>query len=484
MSSNPTLFQQKVSPYNPFRPPASPELARLCAPTVSVDTFLRALRLCLPYVPVKTLKELQTTCAGVDAVVREYVWRRPAFHASPTADALTLFQRFLVALPGLRQATRSCIRDLQLTGMDESMYERVPKDFFTQLLRYTPALLTLNLARASFFDRSNLPKTAQSFAQLTTLDVSGVEHMSDPLLLQLALLLPQLRLVRLDNTRVNHGVGQLAYHCDHLHSLSLKKTLLTDEALVAIAKFRKIYLTELDIAFCAKVTEAGLTMLARYCTHLSWFGVANSPISLATLRRWDHRFWKYLDISHCEQLHKDIASSTMSSAADEAPSSSSPSSDASKPATKDKHDSLYDLLMNAPQLQHLSLSMPVMRYLLATSRAHQAQGTITAASGVRPSPLNRLILHDLPEHSPLTLIDDIVALFPRISYIKMVRGYYENDFMLGTYSQSTRSIDDKTRQDINDRTIKAYTPVHATRPLTLVLENQRDLVPGLGMEYW
>ncbi|ORX57524.1 hypothetical protein DM01DRAFT_1334135 [Hesseltinella vesiculosa] len=464
MTSNPTFFQQKVSPYNPFRAPASPVLSEQNQLSQHhFDQLIRAIRHVLPFLPSWSLHELQCTCSQVEPIVRDFLWRRPQFQSHPTFDSLTLLQRFLKALPSLRQVTRQTIRDLQLTHIHESLYERVPKTFFTDLIAYTPAILTINLAHASFFDFSHLPRTdiqppvPWQFSRLTSLDVSHVAHMTDPLLLQLATALPQLCLIRLDGTQVDHGVGQLAYHCDHLHSLSLKNTPLTDEALVAIAKFRKIHLTELDLAGCGKITEAGLTMLARYCSHLSWFGVASSPISLATLQRWDHRFWKYLDIAYCSQLHQDIRLSPPS------------------PTSQAKGMTLYQLIMDAPQLQHLGLSIPVLHYLLA---AFQRQ------SQPSKSRISRLILHELPEHTPLALVEDILSLFPRLSYLKLVRGYYESDFLHGTYTSSTRPIQDLARPDITDHTLQAYKPARANEPLTLLLENQRELVLGTSMQYW
>jgi hypothetical protein len=292
--------------------------------------------------------------------------------------------------------------------------------------------------------------------------------MSDPLLVQLAVSLPQLCLIRLDGTPVNHGVGQLAHHCDQLRSLSLTRaTHLTDEALVALAKFRNIHVTELDISECRKVTTVGLDVLAKYCIHLSWLGLAHTPLTLATLRRWDHRFWKYLDIASCQQLHDDLTAEPQQPQQQwNEKYQDDILATATTPLPTKASLSLYDLIIKAPKLQHLSLSMPVIQHLLSALPA------LIDVDGDSPSQVDRLSIHDLPEHTPLSTLDDLRRLFPKLQHLTLVRGYYQSDYKhLSSYPDEE---DRTTATTITEESIKSYRHGLAS----LVLEQRRDLLEG------
>lgn len=434
--------------------------------------FARLFRHVLPYLNHSQLRQVQLVNRTMDTVVRRHVWRQPSFHNHPTSSPLVVFRRFLSHLPHFRPVTQQTIHTLCLCPMDESLYDRVPKDFLITLTRWIPHLRTLNLSRATFFSASSLPPAHWQWQHLTSLDVSYVEHMSDPLLVQLAVSLPQLCLIRLDGTPVNHGVGQLAHHCDQLRSLSLTRaTHLTDEALVALAKFRTIHVTELDISECRKVTSVGLDVVAKYCVHLSWLGLANTPLTLATLRQWDHRFWKYLDIASCQQLHDDLKAHPQQQQLQQ-PWNEKYQGDilatATTPPPTKASLSLYDLIIKAPKLQHLSLSMPVIHHLLSALPA------LIDVDGDSPSQVDRLSIHDLPEHTPLTTLDDLRRLFPKLQHLTLVRGYYQSDYKHLSFSPEEEEHITNTTATITEESIKSYRHGLAS----LVLEQRRDLLEG------
>jgi hypothetical protein len=242
---------------------------------------------------------------------------------------------------------------------------------------------------------------------------------------------------------------------------------LTDEALVALAKFRNIHVTELDISECRKVTTVGLDVLAKYCIHLSWLGLAHTPLTLATLRRWDHRFWKYLDIASCQQLHDDLTAQPQQPQQqwNEKYQDDILATTTTPPPTKASL-SLYDLIIKAPKLQHLSLSMPVIRHLLSALPA------LIDVDGDSPSKVDRLSIHDLPEHTPLSTLDDLRRLFPKLQHLTLVRGYYQSDYKHLSFSFDE---DDRTPvTTITEESIKSYRHGFAS----LVLEQRRDLLEG------
>ncbi|KAI8099136.1 uncharacterized protein BX664DRAFT_320488 [Halteromyces radiatus] len=482
VSVSPTQYHWQPTVSSPILPKSS-NLQQY----IILRRLIKVLPILLPYIPTRDLHQLQLVCRSIDPYIQRYVWKRPSFHNDSMHDALTLFQRFLQRLPDMRPSTRQAIRELYLTPMEESLYERVPKDFFRTLVQYTNNLSHLNMSRATFFSSASLPPNHWQWQQLTSLDLSYVEHLTDPLLVKLATSLPQLRLVRLDGTRVNHGVSQLAYHCDHLSSLSLKHTSLTDEALTGIAKFRTIHITELDISACRHLSSASLDILARYCIHLTWLGLAYTSISLETLRRLDHRYWKYLDIAHCHWLHQHMTTSSSSLASNEkeitsyrhdilAPSSSSPTS---FPSPR----SLYDLIISAPQLQHLSVSMPVVQHLLSVRHDLQQKEKLVDVNNASSSHVRYLVLHDLPEQTPISFLDDLQLLFPKARHIKLVRGYYESDSLLGSYSSDIQDAFNHTV--ITEESIKDYcSKARQSSPfsvVSIVLEQHRELLEGQSM---
>ncbi|KAI9307694.1 hypothetical protein BJ944DRAFT_261515 [Cunninghamella echinulata] len=456
----PTFFRPLTT--NPFK-----------TSIMSEHSIIKILQLSVPFVNMLTLQELQCTCKYMDNFIVSYLWKKPLFHNHSINDSLTMFRKFLDQLPHLRQSTCQVIRELDFTCIEESLYERVPKDFFHKLVKYTPKLMTLNLSHTNFMNIHSLPKKELNWQLkfLTSLDASYMEHMTDQLLLDLAIHLPQLHLIRLDSTKVNMGVGQLTHHCDLLSSLSLKQTQINDEALIALAKFRTIHISELDISHCSNITSTGLNMLAKYCIHLSWLGLAYTNISMATLQRFDNRFWKYLDISQCQQLHKDLINNNQN------PSILDNFSTEIKKASK----TIYDSITAAPNLEYLLVSTPTIDYLLNMYKQYQMNSLIPE-SYTSPSIVNRLVIYGLREHTPLNFIEDLKLLFPVVKHIKIMRNYFESDFFYGSYSTTDKPPITTTITENNLK--KYYIRNIKNEPIVIEVQNQNEIVESTNMTYW
>ncbi|CAO3611135.1 unnamed protein product [Cunninghamella blakesleeana] len=450
----PTLFQTLN---NPFKTNILPES----------HSVIKVFQLSVPYVNKSTLQELQCVCKSMDNFIVNHLWKSPLFHNHSVNDSLTMLQKFLDQLPHLRQSTSHAIQKLDFSYIEESLYERVPKDFFYKIVKYAPKLITLNLSYTKFMNIYSLPKKELNWKleHLTSLNVSFMDHMTDQLLLELATHLPQLCLIRLDATKVNMGVAQLTHFCDHLSSLSLRQTQINDEALVSLAKFRTIHVSELDISQCPNITSVSLNALAKYCIHLSWLGLASTAISKNSLQQFDNRFWKYLDISQCPQLHKDLITDNQN------PSpiySTSTSTGIKKPLK-----SIYQLIITAPSLEYLILSVSTINYLLNTHSQLQINSLIPVPYN-SPSIVNRLVIYGLKEHTPLAFIEKLILLFPVLKYIKLMRDYFESDFLYGSYSTTNNSSIALT---ITENNIRNYNICNIKNESILIeLHNQCETV--------
>ncbi|CAO3593829.1 unnamed protein product [Absidia cylindrospora] len=246
----------------------------------------------------------------------------------------------------------------------------------------------------------------------------------------------------------------------------------------------------------AHISAAGLDVVARFCVHLSWLGLAHTPISLATLRTLDHRFWKYLDIAYCDRLHQDINTIPYQQQQQQQQQQRHYDDDILAPSatTTKSHKSLYELIICAPQLQHLSLSMPVLQHLLAVHR-RQPNNNVLVNVDVddapahylprSPSQVDRLVIHNLPEHTPLSMLDDLAALFPKVKHLKLVRDYYQTDYLHLSFSPGDNQGNQgkKTHHGavITEETIKSYRPVASASLMSIVMEQRRDLLEGPSM---
>ncbi|KAL0091574.1 hypothetical protein J3Q64DRAFT_1635769, partial [Phycomyces blakesleeanus] len=197
------------------------------------------------------------------------IWSKPRFDKGLVGDALSVFHRFLDTLPLVRIATIQNIETLDLSVIEESLYDHVRPDFWLLLVRYIPNLKTLCLRGASFLSCDTFQGLEQywKWPGVETLDISYCDHMNQAILMQLADALPALRSIVLDGLKcqISRGVDALSDRCDKLETISLKSCpTLSDNCLVSLAKFRKHHLRSLDLSGCRQITNKGLMLTAKY----------------------------------------------------------------------------------------------------------------------------------------------------------------------------------------------------------------------------
>lgn len=399
------------------------------------DKVMTALELIAPYLDHPTLAQCRLVNCHLSSICGKQLWESPDFRKGYIRDPLQRLIKFVNHLPELRPQTRQSIKKIDLSNIEESLYERVPASFFATLVRYTPNLEILNLAHTRFLSASsvlNLPPH-WSLDHLHTLDLSYCEGLSDDMLVRLAFGLPALRTIRLDAIRIDRGLAAFADRADKLTSISIRHApSLTDDTLFALAKLRNICLKHVDLTGCPRITDAGLAMMARYNVHLVSFSVAQTSCSASTAAAFlrKSRILERFDLSGCPEIDKE-------------------------------KDLVLCALYETKTIKQLDLSMNMA----------------SAVREVCPT-IEQLTIHDVPEGTPMSFLTHIIQLFPNASSIHLIRDYYETDFMLSFVSEQQ-----EPQAVLNEDQLTEFNKKQQRVKVTMA--NRRDqTLTGLTMEFW
>ncbi|KAI8640073.1 hypothetical protein BD408DRAFT_420425 [Parasitella parasitica] len=370
---------------------------------VKSSKFYRAFPFVLSYIHYSDMPTCALLNSSFSNLAKDEIWNDPKFDdAAYTHNALYVFNKFLSQLPTIQtSSTVSRIHKLDLRSIQENLYDRVNPEFLRIIAQYCVNLTALNFEKVEFLNVKSLPKDPWALPLLTHLNLSYCPHVNDDMIVTIARSCRQLVQVKLDGLIQHKGKGLagLAVECDQLSSVSAKfNTTMEDQAIIALAKFRHIRLLELDLTGCTKLTSTGLTILARYAAHLTNLSVAQTNCKLEELTKFSciQRFTETLDISGLKQINDDLLADWI---------------------LQSSCQQLKNFTMeasNAIALVKLSQQPP---YLLDTS--------------IRQ--VTELKLMNLPEHTPMSYLNQLTNLFPCLTDITFVRAYFESDFMHGMY---------------------------------------------------
>ncbi|KAI8147940.1 hypothetical protein BJV82DRAFT_507134, partial [Fennellomyces sp. T-0311] len=250
-------------------------------PTKTTEALNKAFGSIVEHLHGATLAQCALVSRHFNNVCNKRMWRAPSFRDGYLYGALHLFNRFIDLLPHVRPQVGQLVTQLNLSEIEESLYENVRPHFFEYLIRYTPNLQILNLSKTSFFSTSslsNIPRNA--LPHLRALDLSFCDHISDELLVALAPALPRLQYLRLDSLGTGAGGGErglaaFADVCDELSSVSVRyNSTITDGSLTALAKFGKIRVKEVDLTGCDNVNDIGMAAMARFNINIQYLSLA------------------------------------------------------------------------------------------------------------------------------------------------------------------------------------------------------------------
>ncbi|CAO0795401.1 unnamed protein product [Mucor circinelloides] len=390
--------------------------------TEKSSKFYKVFPILLPYIHYTDVPTCALLNSSYNLLVENEIWTNPRFDkAAYIHDALYVFNNFLSHLPNIRASTASRIHQLDLQSIEESLYDRVNPKFLQIIVQYCTHLKSLNLERAEFFKAKSLPSDLWTVPHLTYLNISYCPHVNDEMIVVIARSCRQLVQVKLDGL-VKHkgqGLAGLAAECDQLSSVSVKfNTLMEDQAIIALAKFRHIRLLELDITGCTKLTSTGFTMLARYAAHLRNLSVAQTQCKLDDIHKFSciHRFTETLDISRLKQIN---------------------------------HTRLAKWVWESSYQQLRALTMDAMTATALVKLSQQPPHLLDTS--VRE--VTHLNLMDLPEHTPMSYLHQLTNLFPHLTNVTFIRAYFESDFLHGMYRtpspEDERSITDARLNEFN-----------------------------------
>jgi hypothetical protein len=403
--------------------------------------FFKIFPLLMPYLALKD----KLTCALLNRSfyesTSELIWKEPDFHKlAHIHDALYMFNRFLNHIPTIRSETTAKIRKIDISNVEESLYDRVNPKFFSILVQFcSQGLNSLNLQKVNFFNSRSLPKSPSvwELPHLTYLNLSYCSQVNDDMIVAMARACRALIQVRLDGL-VRHkgkGLAGLAAECDGLESVSVRyNTAMEDQAIVALAKFRHIRLLELDLTGCTKLTPTGFEMLARYAAHLTYLSLAETWCTLNELRRFIciNRHTLSLNISGLKAC---------------------------------SHEALADYIWHSHCKALLELTMDTAT---ATALVELSQTYLIDANVRR---VTRITLTNLPEHTPMAYLYQLLHLFPNVHHITFIRAYFETDFMLGTYREPSPTDE----QYITDSELEKFN-LRQEKVLASVIREREDNV--------
>ncbi|ORZ01302.1 hypothetical protein BCR43DRAFT_486721 [Syncephalastrum racemosum] len=384
----------------------------------------------------------QASCALVDHkvynIVRWHWWTTPDF-TGYLHDRLYVANKLVKLLPSLGPQTRKLIRHIDLSELDEGLYDRIDPHLFDSFIKYMPRLETLNISKTAFLD--SLPSHHWELPYLRSLDISYCDHMTDGLLVKIARGLPHLTLLRMDNIAGGGGKRALAGFadsCSELASLSIRNnTLVDDAAVTALAKFTTIHLRELDLTGCVNVSEEAFSTMARHNVNLRYLSLAHTRVTTDDLIPFligrAGRFLKHLDIGFCNSVDPQR---------------------------------LASYLLQAKDLKLLAISMPIAVALCQHQQIIHVDELAT---------VDFLVVHELSENTPMAFLDDLRRIFPGVKRVTLTRDYYEADFMSFGSEKPKQAV-------ITEDALNRYNMEQSSVIVTLA--NDRDKIEGLSIHFW
>ncbi|KAI9258236.1 hypothetical protein BY458DRAFT_424207, partial [Sporodiniella umbellata] len=245
--------------------------------------FISTFKYLVPYLSIKDIVACSLINKSVHSYTCDLLWKRPSFRQpSYTHNELYIFNKFIKSLPVTRKVVLGKIEYLDLSGIQETLYERVDVGFFQAIVNYCPNIIHIDFSYGSYLTKSTLfPANLWRLSQLNTLILSHCSNVTDDMLVILARSCPRLSALALNHIPRLSGKGLAAFasECDSLDTVDVSDNRsMGDEGLVALAKFRHIHLRHLNLKGCTSVTMDGIHSIARYCVHLQSFSLADCPL--------------------------------------------------------------------------------------------------------------------------------------------------------------------------------------------------------------
>ncbi|RUS23045.1 hypothetical protein BC937DRAFT_93000 [Endogone sp. FLAS-F59071] len=396
------------------------------------------------------------------------LWSYPIF-GGENNTALKAFRSFLECLQSVSQETRALVRVVNVSGVEETMYDTIDETWLHTIITRCPFAHSLVFRKAEFLNsRAVRLASAASNRSVELLDVSYCRNLTEVTVKQLANLFPSLKTLKLDQTSgINDSsISQLVYTCDEVQHLSLASARnLTDTGLYAIAKFCKIRLRSLDITSNVRITDAGILTIAKFCIHLEHLTLSSCVLltdaGIAGIAKATARTLTQLDITKCKGLRLELPV-------------------------------IYAIAENCHRLDTFALSFsPLNRDKTHSKMILEVFHEFKS--------LRHLILHDIPEHTPIKFVVDLVRQMENgaLRMITLYRDYYTSDFILGGYADVRPSLPSPRSPggslsstivlyrspDVTSKEVERFNKEMKGSVIVRLLEN-KELLPTVAADDW
>jgi len=218
-------------------------------------------------------------CALVNVEWNQYttikLWQSPEF-GNDSKTALLSFQSFLgILLNTAREQTRLCVINIDVSEIQETLYDTVDENWLGIVVLRCPNLRELIIRDVSFLSTIQIRKLCNMKASnnfVEKLDLTGAKDITESTMKTLVQNFPELKHIILDNcSGVTDGsISQVAYSCHNLEYVNLanSRTSLTNVGIFALAKFGKQKLRGIDLTASMKVTDDAILAISTHCIKL------------------------------------------------------------------------------------------------------------------------------------------------------------------------------------------------------------------------
>jgi hypothetical protein len=373
------------------------------------------------------------------------IWGKLDF-SSPSYARLRMLEKFLSSLPMLSQFTLELIHEIDMASIDESIYNTVPEDWLSLIVRYCSELRVLIVSKARFLSPASVRKL-HPYAALTkvhTLDLSYCDHLNEMVLKRIADLFPNLHTLKLAHISglSDSALSELVYTCHNLSSLNISYARsLSNASLYSVAKFCTIRLRELDLSNNERISDEGLAILAKYNAHLTHLNLTKmSKITdkgINSIIKTTARHLKHLQLHDCKNL-------------------------------KDPLHTMRRIAERCQVLESLTISWDMIK------------DDVTVLKGFQ-SPLTELTIRCLPEHTPIRVLERIVQFFygRPLRTITFTRNSYSSDFLYGSYTEvKATEYTEITADEVTKFNLRGESHIIA------LLVNERETDTSYEMHNW
>ncbi|KAF0527650.1 RNI-like protein [Gigaspora margarita] len=392
--------------------------------------------------------------------VKTNIWNKPDFITEGTTS-LQAFQQFLKVIETIAsEQTRSLIQIIDVSQIQESLYETIDENWLLIIIQRCPKLRSLIIRDASFITTTSIRKLCSSLKQphgfLEHLDLSNSRNITEITLKSLIQNFPELVQITLDNCSgvSDSSISQIIYYCHDLQTINIanSRSCVTDTSIFAIAKFGKQKPRRVNFQSLQKISDNSIIALSNYCKNLVSINLSNCSLitckaleSLLTANKntleeliiHNMKSIPILESSFIELLIRCLNLTTFSIS--------------------------LGYIIPTLFVNHFSLGSSSKSPPLYTPKSSGNDARLILDLFEQFQNLQALLLHNVPEHTSTEFLWNLFEICGRrgnctLKDVKIYRTSYESDFILGGYAKV------KQNGEINQESVNNFNKNHSNGP--------------------